>query len=306
MGRLGMMVSHALGCTWEKCRMLGPRGSPKPSQAQLHDRGLSVKFCASTRLAYNLEMEFIRCRENDERRKQQPKSQSLMADCALVEKASRGGVLQPFWGDEGEPLGMKYVELGSCRGSTMSGKGCWDLVEVNCVVIEVHNPEWNSVRVEPQDLRGEKEINWEESSLAKFIRVFTGVYGPFTKEDRESLWDEFGAIRGIWGKPWFAQVIDDLELIDLPLQGGSFTWSGALQQVEYWDQVESDRKLTEEEISIKKEAKEGYAKWDEVHSALMDMNEDMTPGPDGFIMAFWQCCWEFVKEEVLEMFKEFH
>ena len=42
----------------------------------------------------------------------------------------------------------------------------------------------------------------------------------------------------------------------------------ALQQVEYWDQVESDRKLTEEEISIKKEAKEGYAKWvnlEEIH-----------------------------------------
>ena len=45
---------------------------------------------------------------------------------------------------------------------------------------------------------------------------------------------------------------------------------------------------------------------DEVHSALMDMNGDMAPGPDGFIVAFWQCCWEFVKEEVLGMFKEFH
>ena len=42
----------------------------------------------------------------------------------------------------------------------------------------------------------------------------------------------------------------------------------ALQQVEYWDQVESERRLTEEEISIKKEAKEGYAKWvnlEEIH-----------------------------------------
>ena len=45
---------------------------------------------------------------------------------------------------------------------------------------------------------------------------------------------------------------------------------------------------------------------DEVHSALMDMNGDKAPGPDGFMVAFWQCCWEFVKEEVLEMFKEFH
>ena len=44
--------------------------------------------------------------------------------------------------------------------------------------------------------------------------------------------------------------------------------SAALQQVEYWDQVESERRLTEEEISIKKEAKEGYAKWvnlEEIH-----------------------------------------
>ena len=80
--------------------------------------------------------------------------------------------------------------------------------------------------------------------------MFTGVYGPFTKEDKESLGDEFGAIKGIWGEPWcvggdfniilsqgersrqgritlamrrFAQVIDELELVDLPLQGGSFT-----------------------------------------------------------------------------------
>ena len=45
---------------------------------------------------------------------------------------------------------------------------------------------------------------------------------------------------------------------------------------------------------------------EEVHSALMDMNGDKAPGLDGFTGAFWQFCWEFVKEEVLEMFKEFH
>ncbi|RVX15984.1 Transposon TX1 uncharacterized 149 kDa protein [Vitis vinifera] len=219
----------------------------------------------------------------------------------------------------------------------------------------------------------------------------------------------------------FAQVMDDLELIDLPLQGGSFTWSGgfqnqawarwtgpspfrfenmwlkvegfkdllrswwqgcqevfgnlesnkmaALQQVDYWDQVESERGLIEEELSRKKEVKDDYAKWvkleeihwrqlsrelwlregdrntgyfhrmanahrrrqtmekiringadiggldlnqisqqeadtlelpfteEEVHSALMGMNGDKAPGPDGFTGAFWQFCWEFVKED---------
>ncbi|RVX19454.1 LINE-1 reverse transcriptase-like [Vitis vinifera] len=44
----------------------------------------------------------------------------------------------------------------------------------------------------------------------------------------------------------------------------------------------------------------------EIHSALMEMSGDKAPGPDGFTMAFWQSCWDFVKEEILEMFKEFH
>ena len=35
----------------------------------------------------------------------------------------------------------------------------------------------------------------------------------------------------------------------------------ALQQVEYWDRMECERSLTNEELTCKKEAKEGYAKW---------------------------------------------
>ncbi|RVW40929.1 hypothetical protein CK203_076997 [Vitis vinifera] len=79
------------------------------------------------------------------------------------------------------------------------------------------------------------------------VWTFTGVYGPCNRKEREMLWEELGAIRGIWDEPWciggdfnvtlsqrdrsrqgslngamrrFAQVVDDLALIDLPLQGG--------------------------------------------------------------------------------------
>ncbi|RVW29557.1 hypothetical protein CK203_077422 [Vitis vinifera] len=45
---------------------------------------------------------------------------------------------------------------------------------------------------------------------------------------------------------------------------------------------------------------------DEIHGALMEMNGDKAPGPDGFTLAFWQSCWEFIKEEIIEMFKEFY
>ncbi|RVX18895.1 hypothetical protein CK203_007019 [Vitis vinifera] len=55
-------------------------------------------------------------------------------------------------------------------------------------------------------------LDWEEGQYSLSCRfknvedgvvwVFTGVYGPFTKEERECLWEEIGAIRGIWEEPW--------------------------------------------------------------------------------------------------------
>ncbi|RVW40785.1 LINE-1 retrotransposable element ORF2 protein [Vitis vinifera] len=180
----------------------------------------------------------------------------------------------------------------------------------------------------------------------------------------------------------------------------------ALQQVEFWDRVESDRSLTERESELKTEAKEAFKNWvlleethwrqssrelwlregdkntgffhrmanahrrnnsmdkikingrwleeerevregvvnafqqllsedqswkfdieglqlkslnhaeaegleqpfteAEIHLALMGMNGDKAPGPDGFTVAFWQFCWEFVKEEIVDVFKEFY
>ncbi|KAL6323372.1 hypothetical protein AAG906_038643 [Vitis piasezkii] len=82
------------------------------------------------------------------------------------------------------------------------------------------------------------------------VRMFLGVYGPFSKEEREWMWEEIRAIRGIWENPWcigvtsiltsamrrFAQVVDELELIDLPLQGGIDDFSDLLRG--WWRGVE--------------------------------------------------------------------
>ena len=45
---------------------------------------------------------------------------------------------------------------------------------------------------------------------------------------------------------------------------------------------------------------------EEIHSAPMEMNGDKAPGPDGFTVTFWQACWDFVKEEIVDLFKEFY
>ena len=37
----------------------------------------------------------------------------------------------------------------------------------------------------------------------------------------------------------------------------------------------------------------------------MEMNGDKAPGPDGITVAFWQSCWDFMKVEIVDLFKEF-
>ncbi|XP_077242503.1 uncharacterized protein LOC143883018 [Tasmannia lanceolata] len=82
--------------------------------------------------------------------------------------------------------------------------------------------------------------------------LFTGVYGPVQRADKEVFWSGLGRIRGLCSYPWciggdfneiksigervgcnrinqgmrsFANFIADNELIDLPLSGSAFIWS---------------------------------------------------------------------------------
>ena len=50
---------------------------------------------------------------------------------------------------------------------------------------------------------------------------------------------------------------------------------------------------------------EAFSK-EEVWTAISGLNNDKAPGPDGFPLAFWSFSWDFVKNEVLGFFKEFH
>ncbi|RVW87618.1 hypothetical protein CK203_041149 [Vitis vinifera] len=119
------------------------------------------------------------------------------------------------------------------------------------------------------------------------------------KVERDALWEEFGAIRGLWEDPWGENLLGmrakiirlgqdwtvgvgirrgptpfRFENMWLKVEGFKDLvhswWQGielecnkslALQQVEFWDRKESERILTVEETELKKEAKENYRKW---------------------------------------------
>ena len=44
---------------------------------------------------------------------------------------------------------------------------------------------------------------------------------------------------------------------------------------------------------------------EEILAAISGLNGDKAPDPDGFPLAFWSFCWDFVKEEVMGFFREF-
>jgi hypothetical protein len=44
----------------------------------------------------------------------------------------------------------------------------------------------------------------------------------------------------------------------------------------------------------------------EVWDVIRDLNRDKAPSPDGFIMAFFQKCWDILKTDIVDAFVEFH
>ena len=45
---------------------------------------------------------------------------------------------------------------------------------------------------------------------------------------------------------------------------------------------------------------------EEVHAALLNLKGDKAPGLDGFTAAFWLFSWDFVKLDIMDLFKDFH
>ena len=99
-------------------------------------------------------------------------------------------------------------------------------------------------------------VRWQ-GLVDGFIWACSGVYGPNDNNLRGQMWDELTGIQQLWEVPWsyigdfnivrfpserlggsfltpamenFSEFIEELSLIDLPLEGGNYTWSSGSDQ----------------------------------------------------------------------------
>ena len=113
---------------------------------------------------------------------------------------------------------------------------------------------WDKRATEVQEwVKGQYSISCRFRNVQdQFEWAFLGVYGPNADAERFILWEELAGVRSWWGVPWciggdfnvvrfpseklgggrftsamriFSDFISEMELIDLPLKEGPFTWS---------------------------------------------------------------------------------
>ncbi|RVW45647.1 hypothetical protein CK203_111696 [Vitis vinifera] len=121
--------------------------------------------------------------------------------------------------------------------------------------------------------------DWSESSLATFSNCLgmptLGVCEPYSRKEKEDIWEELGTIRGLWNDPWC--VAGDRELKEgvvgafkslFSKEGG---WRPSIEGLSF-------EALEEEETG----SLEGIFLENEVLRALLELIGDKTPALDGF------------------------
>ena len=142
-----------------------------------------------------------------------------------------------------------------------------------------------------------EEIHWRQLSRELWLRegdINTGYFHRMANAHRRRNTMDRIKVSGVWLSEEQEVRTGIVEVFQQLLTEDS-EWKADIGGL-FLDQI-SQQEADTLELSFMEE---------EVHSTLMDMNGDKAPGLGGFTVAFWQYCWEFVKEEVLEMFKEFH
>nr|GEW37116.1 RNA-directed DNA polymerase, eukaryota [Tanacetum cinerariifolium] len=128
--------------------------------------------------------------------------------------------------------------------------------------------------------------------------MIVSVYAPQDLSEKNSLW--FGTIFNESGANAFNHFISTAGLIDLPLEGYSYTW--AIKSASKMSKLDSIfKKLFAEQI-VDLECDVTY---DEIKRAVWDCGTNKSPGPDGFTFDFILTFWKIINQDVVNAVREF-
>ena len=145
----------------------------------------------------NIELEFLRAREKETEIAQKANPLEALVDSALQNEAMRYEALSSLGGlwDSGNPSLSSLLSLDQtpegeffdhsgkareicqfdrdsqgqeAKDTRPNGSVCWELVEFKGALATAREQEGGSSQDEVQDERGEKDLDWQESSLARF------------------------------------------------------------------------------------------------------------------------------------------
>jgi hypothetical protein len=142
-----------------------------------------------------------------------------------------------------------------------------------------------------------EEIKWRQSSRATWLREGdknTKFFHRVANSNRRFNTIDHLVVNGVEttaqseigdGLVKFYQGLFSDENVRRPLLDGL-----DFSSIEESDRVLLDRSFTE----------------DEVWGVVKNMAGDKAPGPDGFSLAFFQSCWDIIKQDVMRVFHDFH
>uniref|UniRef100_A0A7N2MBU8 Uncharacterized protein n=1 Tax=Quercus lobata TaxID=97700 RepID=A0A7N2MBU8_QUELO len=137
---------------------------------------------------------------------------------------------------------------------------------------------------------------------------------------RRLLWEELTGIHSWWnGSPSF-QFASKLKALKLDLKKWNAEEFGNVEDkmnklwknLEVLDLLEDscplsyDETLEKERLHIDLEKLDRHFEEEEVYGVIQGCNGDKSLGPDGFSMAFFKACWDFLKLEIMEVLANFH
>ena len=142
-------------------------------------------------------------------------------------------------------------------------------------------------KCEVEKLLSLEEISWKQKSRVRWLREGDKNTRFFNNINRlliAGVETTDPAVIGEGLVSYYKQLFSDDEVRRPMLDGLAFS------AIETADSTVLEAPFTEEEV----------------HGVVTDMAGDKAPGPDGFPMAFFQCCWGIVKKDVMELFHHFH